>query len=160
MLIVADTSALIAVATYKGLNWLDTLFTEIQVPQAVYIEATQLGKPQANTLEKYLKGKIINVDASHLIVTTPRLGRGELEAMALYKQQHADRLLIDDLQARKTASYNGINVIGSIGVLLLAKNNGLVSKVKPHLDALQQSELHISQGLINEALKMAGENEL
>ena len=48
------------------------------------------------------------------------LGSGEMEAMALYKKLNADWLLIDDEKARKTARFNKIKVIGSLGVLLLA----------------------------------------
>ncbi len=39
MLIIADTSALVAISTCDGLQWLETLFDELQVPNAVYIEA-------------------------------------------------------------------------------------------------------------------------
>jgi len=77
--------------------------------------------------------------------------------MALYKHQKAQYLLIDDLLARKTAQHNGINIIGSIGILLLAKENGFIPKIKPYLEMIQQSNIHISQRLINEALKIAGE---
>ena len=157
MLVIADTSALIAVSICNGLHWLDALFTKIQVPQAVYNEATAQGKPQAEALKSYLADKVLPVEISEFVIAVPKLGKGELEAMALYKQQHADRLLIDDLQARKTASYNGIKIIGSIGILLLAKDNGLISSIKPHLDRIQQSNIHISQKLINEALIIAGE---
>jgi len=65
MLIIADTSALITLATCNGLRWLDNLFEKIQVPQAVYNEAIKQGKPQAKRLSDYLADKImpINLDA-------------------------------------------------------------------------------------------------
>ncbi|WP_069471925.1 hypothetical protein [Candidatus Marithrix sp. Canyon 246] len=81
MLIIADTSALIAIAACNGLHWLDTLFDEIQVPQA-------------SALRNYLFDKIIDIDLSKFIIVAQGLGKGELEAMALYKHQHADRLLL------------------------------------------------------------------
>lgn len=157
MLIIADTSALIAVATCDGLSWLDSLFTEVQVPQAVFKEATTQGKPQADVLKAYLTDKVINIDLSDFIIATQGLGNGELEAMALYKHQHADNLLIDDLRARKTASYNHIKIIGSVGILLLAKEKGLISSIKPYLESIQQSEIYISKGLIQQALILASE---
>ena len=80
---IADTSALIAVATCDGLEWLDSLFTEVQVPQAVFNEATTQGKPQADTLRKYLTDKVADIDLSGFIIATQGLGHGELEAMAL-----------------------------------------------------------------------------
>ncbi len=157
MLIIADTSALIAVATCNGLDWLDVLFTEIQVPQAVFKEATTQGKPQANTLKSYLANKVIDIDLSNFIIATQGLGSGELEAMALYKHQNADNLLIDDLRARKAASYNKIKIIGSIGILLLAKDKGLIPAIKPYLELIQQSEIHIGKELIQQALTLAKE---
>ena len=47
MLLVADASALIALATCDGLSWLDALFGEVLVPEAVYREVTLADKPQA-----------------------------------------------------------------------------------------------------------------
>ena len=157
MLIIADTSALIAIATCDGLDWLDTLFTEIQVPQAVFKEATEKDKPQADTLKAYLTGKVIDIDLSNFVIATQGLGLGELEAMALYKHQQADNLLIDDLRARKAATYNNIKIIGSIGVLLLAKEQELISAIKPYLELIQQSEIHIGKELIQQALTLANE---
>lgn len=157
MLAIADTSALIALATCDGLEWIDTLFGDVQVPQSVFDEAIQQDKPKADILKTYLSGKVIEVDLSSFVITTQGLGSGEIDAMALYKYQHADSLLIDDLKARKAASYNDIKIIGSVGVLLLAKNKGLISSVKPYLDIIQNSDIYIGQGLFQKALELAGE---
>jgi len=158
MLIVADTSALIAVATCDGLSWLDTLFGSLSVPQAVFDEAIEEGKPQAERLRRYLSDKVVDIDLNDFIIAAPGLGQGELQAMALYRHSHANRLLIDDLRARKAAQYNGINIIGSAGILLMAKNQGLISSVKPHLEAISKSEVHLGDKLIAEVLKIAGES--
>jgi len=157
MLIIADTSALVAISTCDGLQWLDTLFDELQVPNAVYIEAITEGKPQAEKLKRYLADKVAGTDLSELIIAAPGMGKGELEAMALYRKRKADRLLIDDLRARKVALYNNIQVVGSVGILLMAKNQGLIKAIRPHLERIQKSEVHLGDALIAEALKMAGE---
>jgi len=157
MLIIADTSALIAIATCNGLHWLDTLFDEIRVPQAVYDEATTSGKPQASALRNYLFDKTIDIDLSKFIIIAQGLGKGELEAMALYKHEHADRLLIDDLRARKAAVDKDIKIIGSIGLLLLAKENGLIVSIKPFIDTIHKSGIHIGKPLIKKALSLADE---
>ncbi len=127
------------------------------MPEAVYKEATAKGKPQADALKKYLQNKVADIDLSEFIIAAQGLGKGEMEAMALYKYRHADRLLIDDLRARKTASCNNIKIIGSIGILLRAKDHGLISKIKPCLDIIRNSEIYLSNNLIREALKLAGE---
>ena len=157
MLIIADTSALVAIATCNGLQWLDALFSELQVPNAVYVEAITEGKPQAEKLKLYLVDKVSKTDLSDLVIAAPGMGKGELEAMALYRQRQADRLLIDDLRARKVALFNKIHVIGSVGILLMAKNQGLIPAIKPCLEMIQASEVHLGDSLIAEALQMAGE---
>ena len=157
MLIIADTSSLIAIATCDGLNWLDTLFQELLVPRAVFDEAVTDGKPQAEKLKRFLTDKVADSDLGQLIIAAPGMGKGELEAMALYRKLHADRLLIDDLRARKVAQYNGLQIIGSVGILLMAKNQGLIPLIEPYLDMIQQSEVYLSSALVAEALKMAGE---
>jgi predicted nucleic acid-binding protein len=69
MLIIADSSALVALALCDGLALLDQLFDEIKVPQAVYDEVVIEGKPEARTLQAYLQGKIIPVLLSNVVIT-------------------------------------------------------------------------------------------
>ena len=106
MLIVADSSALIALATCDGLNVLLEIYNEVKVPQAVYAEVTESDKPQAAALESFLSSRVVEVDSSHWVLAAGTLGQGEIEAMALYKQLAADALLIDDHRARVIAEHN------------------------------------------------------
>ena len=158
MLVIADTSALIALATCDGLPWLDSLYEGLMVPRAVFEEAIQKDKPQASRLHEYLADKVFDSNLAEFVIAAPGMGDGELEAMALYRKVAADRLLIDDLRARKVAQYNGIQIIGSVGVLLLAKKHGLIPAIKPCLEQIDQSEVHMGRSLMQEALIMAGES--
>jgi predicted nucleic acid-binding protein len=157
MLVVADTSALLALAACNGLQFLDALFREVRVPRAVYRECTVPGKPGALCLAEYLAGKIDDIRLSDFVIAAAGLGQGELEAMALYKRLQADRLLIDDSRARKVAMINGAVVIGSVGVLILAKDEGLLPTIRPALEAIRQSGIYLGETLIAEALSIAGE---
>lgn len=157
MLVVADTSALVALASCDGLGLLDALFGDIRVPRAVWDECTVGGKPQAEGLEIYLTGRVAEIDLAEFVIATPGLGRGELQAMALYKRLHADRLLVDDARARKVARLNAIAVVGSLGVLLLAKDRELITAVAPRLAAIEAAGIYIAADLVAEALRLAGE---
>jgi predicted nucleic acid-binding protein len=81
----------------------------------------------------------------------------ELEAIALYLKTSADLLLIDDAYAKKVAVKNGLEVMGSIGVLLLAKQKGLISTIKPLITMLVNSEIHLGNNVIQKALYLAKE---
>ena len=63
------------------------------------------------------------------------------------------------LKARKTAMLRGLTVIGTIGVLLDAKERGLVYYVKPLLDELIRKKIRISRELYNHALELAHESQ-
>ena len=157
MLIVADSSALVALALCGGLELLDRLFEDVRVPQAVYDEVAVEGKAAAQVLQMYLQGKVVSVPLEFVVITGAGLGRGEIEAMALYKSACADCLLIDDSRARKVARLNQISITGSQGILLLAKHRGLISHVRSYLERLQNTEIRISERLIQRTLTLAGE---
>lgn len=130
MLVVADTSALVALAACDALSLLDQLFHDVRVPPAVHRECTVPGKAAVERLETYLRGKVVEVDLRDFVIAVTGLGQGELEAMALYKHLHANHLLVDDHRARKVAQLNGIEVVGSLGVLLRAKEVRFISEVR------------------------------
>jgi len=77
--------------------------------------------------------------------------------MVLYKQLAADKLLIDDRRGRKVARINHINTIGSLGILLAAKQRGLIAVVAPLLQMLTKSEIYLSPKLLSSVLELAGE---
>lgn len=157
MLVVADSSALVALATCEGLNILLQVYDDIKVPQSVFDEVVVSGKPHASTLEKFLQKRIAKVDTSSLVLSMGGLGQGELEAMALYKQLSADALLIDDHRAKAIAEFNEIHCIGTLGLLLLAKQNKKITNIAPYIEKLRISSLHFSEELLDKVLKLASE---
>lgn len=157
-LVVGDSSALIALATCRALDFLDQLAESVRVPEEVYREVLVDFKPQAQILAPYLEGKIRSVDLERYVIDAGSLGRGELQAMALVKQLEADVLLIDDRRGRKIARLNKIPVIGSLGILLLAKQEKLAPEVRPFIEALRQSELFFGEPLLREVLRLADED--
>lgn len=144
MLVIADSSALIALAACEGLNILLQVYDDVKAPQSVFDEVVVSGKPHASTLETFLEKRIVKVDTSSLILSTGGLGQGELEAMALYKQLSADALLIDDHRAKAIAEFNEIHCIGTLGLLLLAKENQEITSIAPYIEKLRISSLHFS----------------
>ena len=157
MLIIADSSALIALATCQGLDVLLKLYNDVKVPQAVYDEVASPQKPLATTLASFLTGRIETVNMTNLILAVGDLGQGEIEAMALYKQLSADALLIDDRRARLIAEYNQIYCIGALGVLLLAKQQRLIERVTPFVEKLRASPIYYGDALLSKVLELAGE---
>lgn len=157
MILVADASALIALASCDSLAVLDALFGIVVVPEAVYFEVASDDKPQATRLRTYLTGKIRTVDMQRYIYLDAFADAGETQAMLLYKETDADYLLIDDKRGRKVAKINQIKTIGSLGVLLQAKRVGLVSQIAPLIAQIAASPVYLSESLIQTVLELAGE---
>lgn len=157
MILVADASALVALAACDSLVLLDEIFGRVIVPEAVYREVAQPDKFQSNRLKEYLQGKVRQVDMQGFVYLDACADVGETEAMLLYKAISADYLLIDDKRGRKIASLNRIKIIGSLGVLLQAKRMGLVHRIGPLIENIIDSPVFMSESLVTTVLELAGE---
>lgn len=158
MIVIADSSALVALSVCDSLLLLDVLSDEVKVPQAVYDEVCIPDKAESQVLQAYLTGKVCSAPAAFIIEKSNGLGKGELAAIRLYKQLSADLLLIDEARAKKVAYLNNLEVMGSLGVLLLAKKQELIATIKPALTRLRCSDIFVSEHLLDQLLVMAGES--
>lgn len=77
--------------------------------------------------------------------------------MVLAKEIHADLILLDEEKARKSAVLAGFNVMGLLGVLVVAKQSGLIPNIREPIKILQKNKFRISDRTIMKALKKAGE---
>ncbi len=82
---------------------------------------------------------------------------GEAEAITLAVELNADRLIVDERRGRKEAIRLGLRVTGILGILLAAKQQGLVSFIQPLLDDLIANGFWIREELYAELLQLAGE---
>lgn len=77
-----------------------------------------------------------------------KLHDGEVEVMILAQEgDKAELVIIDDNAAKKTVKYLGLKVTGTIGVLLKAKKNGIISEIRPILDDMKREGFYISSYL-------------
>ncbi len=155
MILIADSSALIALAVIDKLEILEELFGEVYVPRAVYNEVSHQSKGESKKLAYYCKDKVLDIVSDINLNIT--LGIGESEAIILYKEKNANFLLCDDKKAKKFARNFGVNVIGSLGILLKAKEAKLILEVSPLIEKLKLSQIFIDDKTCKLVLKMAGE---
>ena len=122
-----NTGPLIALAKLNHLHLLPALYSELIVPRAVYYECVIVGQNQgysdADVIQAFLKDVgVLPVAPQALppeVAGNIRLGRGEIEAIALAKQ-YQSLLLIDDVYARAIAEQMGLQTVGSLGILVEA----------------------------------------
>jgi predicted nucleic acid-binding protein len=83
MLIVADSSALIALATCNGLDLIVQLYEEVKVPQAVYAEIVAPEKAQADILGTFLSNRVVQIDPTRWVLAAGGRGRERRQAERL-----------------------------------------------------------------------------
>lgn len=155
MILIADSSALVALSVVNQLDVLEKIFGEVYVPRAVYEEVRQENKEESKRLERYCKDIVVDISTPFNFNVT--LGKGESEAIVLYEEKRADFLLCDDKKAKRFAQSFGVNVIGSLGILLKAKKEKYIEEISPLIALLQDSRVYIDDKTYNLVLKMAGE---
>jgi hypothetical protein len=92
-------------------------------------------------------------------VVQASLDPGESEAISLALELRADRIILDDLRARHLAKSLRLAVVGTAGVIFAAKQRGVISAVRPHLDALRAAGFRLRKEVYEEVLKAAGEGD-
>ena len=164
MTAVADTSPLLALARLDLIHVLSTLFERTLIPPAVLFEAAERrpDAPGAETVRRAVTAGLLHV--TELGTTTSQrplpewLGPGESEAILLALEVEASWLVMDDRGARRYASDLGPTVIGTVRVLEVARDAGLIPRVLPLLEQLRTNGFRLSGDLI-EIIRLA-ESEL
>jgi len=162
VIIVSDTSPITSLAAIGQLDLLRQLYSKILIPEAVYQELTGTatlvpGSSEVKTLEWIEVRQVTN---RPLIVTLleQQLDEGECEAIALAIELNAELLLIDERRGRAEADRLGLRIIGLLGVLVEAKQKGLILAVKPVLDNLiATAQFRVADALYARILNTVGE---
>ncbi len=150
MIVVSDASPLIGLGKINQLDLLSKLFQQIIIPPAVEDECVfYRNKPGADAILSAIKKKDISVHHKpiDLVANLSKvLGPGEIEAISLAVKINRP-LLIDERKGRIAAKQQDVNIIGTGGVLIAAKQQQIISKIQPVLDDLIQSGYRISDRL-------------
>src|SRR5262249_31078382 len=99
----------------------------------------------------------IEVTASHPVIRDWNLGAGEAEVLNLAYSLPGYRAMVDDGAARACASTLGIRIIGTGGLLVVAKRRGMIDSVTDAIQAVLDAGLWLSDGLVDLLKVQAGE---
>ncbi len=144
---VVDSTCLIGLERIGKLDVLPELFEPIFIPDEV---SAEFGA-SFSWLNVETPANLALINALKLSVDS-----GEAEAIALALEKNC-KILSDDKQARSAAKKLGLQVIGTIGMLIQAKQSGLIDLLKPVLEDLENNGFRMSEKLKSEALKIVGE---
>jgi predicted nucleic acid-binding protein len=157
---VVDTSPLIFLAKLDRLDLLRKSADEILVPAAVVEEVRaypdDAGRKIEDALGSWLREE--KVEGRRIVeVLLVDLDFGEAEVIALSRERAAERVVMDDLDGRRLARRLGLEPVGTLGLLLVAKLRGELGSLREEIERLEREGFRVSPALIEAVLRTAGE---
>lgn len=158
-IVVSDTSPLVYLHQVRQVDLLSKMYGRVLIPRAVTDEL-RIGLKRGFSVPDPDRLPWLHVQPIQdetLVPAVVDLGAGEAEAIALALSSLGSLLILDDALGRRIARLNKIRCTGTLGVLVKAKQAGLLPLVAPVLEALQGTTMWIRPHLIQWALREAGE---
>jgi len=154
-----NASPVILLGRAGFLNILADLADVITIPSAVVNEINVKvdGKDIIDVVRDHTQFQISeSIDVPNELLVWD-LGAGETQVIALALKQQYERVVLDDLRARRCAKAMGLAVIGTLGLVARAKRLGYIEKAEPLIRQLCQTGLYASEDLVNWILKEVNE---
>ena len=160
MIVVSDTTPLISLMKVGRLDLINQLFGEVQIPNAVFEELVSNSRfpdesRQIRECQFIKKVDVIDVNSVKLLRRSTGLDAGESEAIVLSDSMEAALLLMDEVKGREVARQMGIQIMGTIGMLMIAYKESLLSKgeILRCIEVLKVSGRHISGKLYEQLIE-------
>lgn len=154
-----NASPLIFLSRAGLMDFLQLIAPELIVPAAVATEIQQRGPVdvtvQAINQTPWLS--VVEIPAVPAAIQAWGLGNGESAVLAWGASHPGTEVILDDLAARRCAAALNIPVRGTLGLVLTAKQRGLIPAARPVLLQLRQAGMYLSDRVMNQALAMVGE---
>jgi predicted nucleic acid-binding protein len=156
--VIADTSPLQYLFQVGLVELLRDLFGRVHVPVAVRDEL-QVGRSLGFDVPDPADHPWMSVRPTKRAPALERfdLGPGEYAALSLALELGEGLVLLDDAAARTAANELQLSTTGTLGILLLAKERGLIVAVTPVLDDLERRGFRITDAVRSRVLQIAGE---
>lgn len=154
-MIISNATPLIAFARIGQLHLLKEIVGELTIPPAVYRELVEYpsDQPGAINLEQefWIQTKALESE-EQVRLLLPSLDRGEADVIALALELHPQLVLIDELTGRNVARSLNLNISGSVGILIQAKQQNKIVAVRPLLEHMLQQGIYFSSAFVRAVL--------
>jgi predicted nucleic acid-binding protein len=159
-LVICNTTPIIALSLVGQLPLLQRLYGAVTIRAAVAAELLAGGPAGAGIAElqqaDWLRQMSLSDPTRADLLSD--LGRREAEVIALAQELGADLLIIDERLGRRHAERLGFEVTGTLGVLLRAKEQGLIAEMRPLIEQLRKQGIRLAEPLVRRALELANEH--
>jgi len=156
--VVLNNTPLVALWAIGRLDLLRGLFGEVLIPRAVEAEFLAIDRSlRARALAEAPWVRSVTLANPRRALAYGGLDRGEAEVLALAEESDARLVVIDERKARRYAERLDLPLTGTLGVLLAAKEAGLIESVALWTDKIREAGLYLRADLVARVLELAGE---
>jgi predicted nucleic acid-binding protein len=147
--VITDTSCFILLDKIDAFPILRSLYQNVITTPEI---AGEFGKPLPDWIHvKSVENK--ELQNSYL----EKVDIGEASAIALAMELSSPLLILDDLKGRKLASQLNLKYTGTLGVLILARQKGIIPLLKPYFEKIKETDFRIAPDLLQKILEELGE---
>jgi predicted nucleic acid-binding protein len=153
-----NASPLIHLARANLLDVLRAAATHVRVPRPVF-EEVRAGSTEGTTVRALEAASWLAVEEPDDVppaIAPWDLGKGESSVLALCARSGA-LAIIDDRLARRCAATLGLPVLGTVGLVLIARKAGRITRARPVLESLIATGMYLSDDIREQALALVGE---
>jgi hypothetical protein len=157
---VVNTAPLIFLAKLNRLELLRQGVEIVYVPTVVLQELRSIPDEATEAVQEMIGEWLQEKNCTQpglVTLAEQSVDKGEAEVIALALELGTHDVVLDDLDARRFARRSGLTPIGTLGLLLVAKNHGLIETIRPEIEALRKAGFHASGALVHSVLVAARE---
>nr|WP_199326331.1 DUF3368 domain-containing protein [Nostoc parmelioides] len=154
-----NTSPLIFLTKGGEVNLLRLISPSIIVPSAVATEIREYGETDVTAVALNNTDWLVVQETPPVpnVILNWDLGLGESAVLTWGYTNPGTEVILDDLAARRCAATLGIPVRGTLGIVITAKQRGVIPAARPVLEQLRLCGMYLSDRVINQALALVGE---
>ncbi|MEX8546661.1 MAG: DUF3368 domain-containing protein [Mucilaginibacter sp.] len=147
--VIADTSCFILLTNINELDLLHKTYGQI-------VTTPEIAAEYRIVLPDWVQIVAVS-DSGKQQLFELQIDKGESSAIALAIETPDANIILDDYKARKIAMQLGLDVTGTVGVIIKAKLKGIIPSIKPILEKISRTNFRLSEDVENQALKEAKE---
>jgi predicted nucleic acid-binding protein len=156
---IVNASPLILLTKIGRIDLLDAEDVDVVVPMPVLQQVANLGPADPAVRAIHDAGWSVVMPSSPVPESLSRwkLDPGEESVLTVALQSPGCEVVIDDRAGRRCAEAHGIPLLGTVGLVILAKRLGRITEARPIIEDLRRVGLYVKDNVIADALKQAGE---
>jgi predicted nucleic acid-binding protein len=147
--VITDTSCFILLDKINALHLLPQLYSNV-------LTTPEIAREFGIKLPNWVEIKPV-VNRKLIKKYTQKVDIGEASAIALSLEVPSALLTLDDLKGRKLALQLNLKHTGTLGILILAKQTGIIPSLQPFFEKVSHTNFRISIDLLQNILKTYGE---